>query len=251
MIAASRLPHAPAHPRSRGENDPGVFEVFEEGGSSPLTRGKHDARRGEPFRNGLIPAHAGKTTGALIRISLDRAHPRSRGENLVDKPNVVAGLGSSPLTRGKPADRPDRPPRAGLIPAHAGKTTRGAENLRYLRAHPRSRGENLFGLTLARPFKGSSPLTRGKHLAAHCLPGDSGLIPAHAGKTRRSGRRGSRCRAHPRSRGENKPRAGSTPPDWGSSPLTRGKRRLRLRMGRRHRLIPAHAGKTWCRSLHY
>ena len=30
----------------------------------------------------------------------------------------------------------------------------------------------------------------------------------------------------------------------GSSPLTRGKRCLRLRMGRRHGLIPAHAGKT-------
>ena len=50
-----------AHPRSRGENaqDGGGERICE--GSSPLTRGKHDARRREPFRDGLIPAHAGKT----------------------------------------------------------------------------------------------------------------------------------------------------------------------------------------------
>ena len=50
-----------AHPRSRGEN--GGVIVYPDGyvGSSPLTRGKHSARRGAHARTRLIPAHAGKT----------------------------------------------------------------------------------------------------------------------------------------------------------------------------------------------
>ena len=50
------------------------------------------------------------------------------------------------------------------------------------------------------------------------------LIPAHAGKTRRS--RGVRSvdAAHPRSRGENVGEVGSGEAEGGSSPLTRGKR---------------------------
>ena len=56
----------------------------------------------------------------------------------------------------------------------------------------------------------------------------NGLIPAHAGKTRRATKREARSRAHPRSRGENSTRAlaCATPP--GSSPLTRGKPALRI-----------------------
>ena len=50
-----------AHPRSRGENDalPGCTTGWE--GSSPLTRGKRRNRRANTSREGLIPAHAGKT----------------------------------------------------------------------------------------------------------------------------------------------------------------------------------------------
>ena len=53
-----------AHPRSRGENDlPGADRALG-GGSSPLTRGKHVERLAHVLRLGLIPAHAGKTSGA-------------------------------------------------------------------------------------------------------------------------------------------------------------------------------------------
>ena len=54
--------------------------------------------------------------------------------------------------------------------------------------------------------------------------------------------------AHPRSRGENLPRAPWPITFPGSSPLTRGKLRLRARSAGRRRLIPAHAGKTPCHS---
>ena len=53
-------------------------------------------------------------------------------------------------------------------------------------------------------------------------------------------------RAHPRSRGENSPASGTALRASGSSPLTRGKRSGRVAMPKRHRLIPAHAGKTPC-----
>ena len=53
-----------------------------------------------------------------------------------------------------------------------------------------------------------------------------------------------RASAHPRSRGENASMITTCTPAPGSSPLTRGKRRIRWRRAVRGRLIPAHAGKT-------
>ena len=52
----------PAHPRSRGENEAATRDADEEGGSSPLTRGKLSDRRKRLTKARLIPAHAGKTT---------------------------------------------------------------------------------------------------------------------------------------------------------------------------------------------
>ena len=92
---------APAHPRSRGENEyvPTNGNVLE--GSSPLTRGKLWGSVSPPHRQRLIPAHAGKTSGRPSPAALGRAHPRSRGENCSCTTGKPAALGSSPLTRGK------------------------------------------------------------------------------------------------------------------------------------------------------
>ena len=173
---------------------------------------------------GLIPAHAGKTRWAIDTIN-------SKG-------------GSSPLTRGKHVIVNVHCPTRGLIPAHAGKTHSAGSDPSIPRAHPRSRGENALQWSSCRPYRGSSPLTRGKPQFGSHLIIRQGLIPAHAGKTSWSRRPTPTVRAHPRSRGENSssPR---TPPTWaGSSPLTRGKRRLPASVRRRPGLIPAHAGKT-------
>ena len=93
-------------------------------------------------------------------------------------------------------------------------------------------------------FSGSSPLARGKHLAAPDPSRVCRLIPARAGKTAVTAGRTSVPAAHPRSRGENTelrtPRASSS----GSSPLARGKHRDRPARHDRARLIPARAGKT-------
>ncbi|EDN80065.1 hypothetical protein ACTODO_00501 [Schaalia dentiphila ATCC 17982] len=52
-----------AHPRSRGENSPMRTAISSLAGSSPLTRGKLSGSLFGGFAVGLIPAHAGKTTG--------------------------------------------------------------------------------------------------------------------------------------------------------------------------------------------
>ena len=71
-----------------------------------------------------------------------------------------------------------------------------------------------------------------------------GLIPAHAGKTFPLLSFAFSFRAHPRSRGENGRVKISTRAGWGSSPLTRGKRRAYAVNLIMCGLIPAHAGKT-------
>ena len=256
---------APAHPRSRGENARRVNRV----------------RR----RGGLIPAHAGKTTSSFASPTTPRAHPRSRGENAKGAGNALLGAGSSPLTRGKLHVRVVPVNGCRLIPAHAGKTRSVQCLCRSVRAHPRSRGENLIVDRPANPQAGSSPLTRGKRVSNSRECREIRLIPAHAGKTRCSGRRQPGRGAHPRSRGENSPGASTaTSYAWlipahagktctshagimtdeahprsrgenlrggvvsrlytGSSPLTRGKRFSLGAVSNPMRLIPAHAGKT-------
>ena len=72
------------------------------------------------------------------------------------------------------------------------------------------------------------------------------LIPAHAGKTMEIITSKPVTGAHPRSRGENHVAATPRAEGTGSSPLTRGKLdRGGADLGS-HRLIPAHAGKTFC-----
>ena len=173
----------PAHPRSRGENFSSCADLLSASGSSPLTRGKRlaDLRDGLNLR--LIPAHAGKTTGSPpgsktpaahppphagkthdthVTPPARRAHPRSRGENLLHTWCLDLRLGSSPLTRGKPPLRPLAHRRIRLIPAHAGKTARKRLDVGAGGAHPRSRGENWSPSRKITAAFGSSPLTRGK-----------------------------------------------------------------------------------------
>ena len=153
-------------------------------GSSPLTRGKPGRYRHGPRRRGLIPAHAGKTRASRAWMTTGGAHPRSRGENWGKVSPKSSGPGSSPLTRGKlTLDSVTRGKR-GLIPAHAGKTLPGRLKGGITWAHPRSRGENALDARRLTWEAGSSPLTRGKRPAATIPHADSGLIPAHAGKTK-------------------------------------------------------------------
>ena len=173
-----------AHPRSRGENVEPLNGVAVHEGSSPLTRGKRAFALDRVGAQGLIPAHAGKTSPMGSSCRHTRAHPRSRGENSDASPYLPPGRGSSPLTRGKQFPLIFCPFRPGLIPAHAGKTCMALPRRGCDRAHPRSRGENGVVSSARATVAGSSPLTRGKHLQPAQLHRRPGLIPAHAGKTK-------------------------------------------------------------------
>ena len=213
-------------------------------GSSPLTRGKQPFLSPLLVSSWLIPAHAGKTEGIRGYGGLDRAHPRSRGENIDLRERDARHVGSSPLTRGKPPAVLPPSRDTGLIPAHAGKTAKIRQSEACPRAHPRSRGENGEGFWEMVSASGSSPLTRGKLRAVAYLATALRLIPAHAGKTAAVDTMPDTLRAHPRSRGENDKALNSIQSGTGSSPLTRGKR-IRGAFNRVYtRLIPAHAGKT-------
>ena len=213
-----------AHPRSRGENGLRRPPRRCGPGSSPLTRGKLLNNALSRVLQGLIPAHAGKTALSGASTRPPRAHPRSRGEN------QHQGSQRAVVHR--------------LIPAHAGKTSTPTAAATSTRAHPRSRGENTPSATQVSSGRGSSPLTRGKHLADRVHELAHGLIPAHAGKTRPGSSSAKRMRAHPRSRGENSLHVGHLLTWYGSSPLTRGKPAREIDLLAVRGLIPAHAGKT-------
>ena len=230
-VALNQAPFARAHPRSRGENFVRSRARLIGLGSSPLTRGKHDRELRRRHVPGLIPAHAGKTRPRASSPACTGAHPRSRGEN--------AHPGRSTRHR------------RWLIPAHAGKTVAGDLVSHVCPAHPRSRGENLFTASARDDPWGSSPLTRGKLPISYLKLGPSGLIPAHAGKTRPRGPGQRRAGAHPRSRGENPDAPGIASANWGSSPLTRGKHNCESSFHYLGRLIPAHAGKTGSAGLRW
>ena len=241
-----------AHPRSRGENEAFAALLGSPLGSSPLTRGKQTSRGDEVYTLRLIPAHAGKTGAATPILTGGGAHPRSRGENHPRARSGLAQRGSSPLTRGKLRSAATARIKAGLIPAHAGKTHVRGPQADGAEAHPRSRGENR-SLLRERPGGcGSSPLTRGKLISVVRVSPTPRLIPAHAGKTAFAAPGCNGDGAHPRSRGENTGEYSAYTFHDGSSPLTRGKRRSSPSRSRRLWLIPAHAGKTyWLSTLTY
>ena len=132
----------------------------------------------------------------------------------------------------------------GIIPALAGNTTVAEANDPAEWDHPRSRGEYLVVTHVLATAPGSSPLSRGILDTGHIQNTLDRIIPALAGNTLRHWPRSSERRDHPRSRGEYKGRGCARSPPRGSSPLSRGIRRLGLEHPGEERIIPALAGNT-------
>jgi len=171
-------------------------------GSSPLARGARIPSLAAAISMGLIPARAGRTLDDSCKPYEPRAHPRSRGADLLER------VHDFPVSR--------------LIPARAGRTARSWCHATPRTAHPRSRGADSLISARRSLRSGSSPLARGGRVdVSHwCLLG--GLIPARAGRTivsvmDRDGRQ-----AHPRSRGADQHRHLVGGRESGSSPLARG-----------------------------
>ena len=172
-----------AHPRSRGEHGGCVRVLGACRGSSPLARGTPKSAPVAEMVFGLIPARAGNTFQVSMKAARRRAHPRSRGEHMLGASRKATAEGSSPLARGTRSDDPERPGFHGLIPARAGNTHRATLLRSPIRAHPRSRGEHMAGITSRRCSLGSSPLARGTQTVLRLIPYSAGLIPARAGNT--------------------------------------------------------------------
>ena len=133
---------------------------------------------------GLIPAHAGKTRLESSPLRNGKAHPRACGENRDNAERATYVKGSSPRMRGKLGRTSSQHAFHRLIPAHAGKTGRSDGTLRTYRAHPRACGENATTAASTGVGRGSSPRMRGKPPTSSACISTTGLIPAHAGKTR-------------------------------------------------------------------
>ena len=153
-------------------------------------------------------------------------------------------MGSSPRMRGSPKPRPSCTRTRGIIPAHAGLTWSQPLQLRRPRDHPRACGAHCVIQKLLHFLKGSSPRMRGSHILRDGPDGLVGIIPAHAGLTRRKCLQGHRDGDHPRACGAH---ATCRPPLarlGGSSPRMRGSRRASQKRPRMAGIIPAHAGLT-------
>ena len=177
-------------------------------------------------------------------MTLNRDHPRSRGEYPGSMAYPVGSYGSSPLSRGILCVSWRFCVSRRIIPALAGNTGAAVKPLVKAEDHPRSRGEYCTACS-GRPGRlGSSPLSRGIRLPMTCITVLAGIIPALAGNT------GTRQPAqesgadHPRSRGEYVTSQAPGLATMGSSPLSRGipgsTGDLRLPGG----IIPALAGNT-------
>ena len=222
LLGEARVVEWEAHPRSRGEHVSSRAVQSRLEGSSPLTRGTPVGFRCGMLDWRLIPAHAGNTLGALRIAHLPWAHPRSRGEHWLFYVSSCGVGGSSPLTRGTLLLAQRQRGLERLIPAHAGNTSGFPSGDGDLGAHPRSRGEHCMNVEFASVLTGSSPLTRGTPCRVCTCVRCRGLIPAHAGNTRKARAQSTSVRAHPRSRGEHRRRGGLLVVARGSSPLTRG-----------------------------
>ena len=233
-----------AHPRVCGENPSFSAMPSATAGSSPRVRGKRGIGGQRRYRQGLIPACAGKTTFRWPGRRSRRAHPRVCGENL----RLIAGtgpqMGSSPRVRGKLVLAALGDENHRLIPACAGKTSSLRGTMTATWAHPRVCGENTYNLPNYVGELGSSPRVRGKRVSPPGPLRGPRLIPACAGKTLSTRKRPRPIRAHPRVCGENPDNHLDSGPHGGSSPRVRGKRASGPRGGQGTRLIPACAGKT-------
>ena len=193
---------------------------------------------------GLIPARAGRTVSGAVVFGPLRAHPRSCGADSCAATGTSSTPGSSPLVRGGQARTmpPTRSTR--LIPARAGRTSKGPTSRLGLWAHPRSCGADLTLQLFFVRRVGSSPLVRGGRVFGSLFDLLVGLIPARAGRTDDPRRAASTSWAHPRSCGADSVCLRRVGVLGGSSPLVRGGHQLQRSRQPPERLIPARAGRT-------
>ena len=259
-----RRPSWRDHPRSRGVYPISVGRERPERGSSPLARGLPFWFSFRFSCCGIIPARAGFTIGRGSGPCPAWDHPRSRGVYSRLRPMTAGTRGSSPLARGLRDMEGARGRPRRIIPARAGFTRPHPPRRPRVQDHPRSRGVYPARACGRRAGRGSSPLARGLHhgwiamesaggssplargLRPGLIPGSPipGIIPARAGFTCATPRRGPSTSDHPRSRGVYDHEVLCVQGSCGSSPLARGLPGGHHQAPGQGRIIPARAGFT-------
>ena len=207
-------------------------------------RGKRVQQDFRKRRDGITPAHAGKTIFHCLFSFTAWDHPRACGENDTAYPSPCVGKGSPPRMRGKHNVSSDFPLLPGITPAHAGKTPEDSLQCRAQGDHPRACGENIARRMSEMHSVGSPPRMRGKREGGNREKPMVGITPAHAGKTFLQPARISDIGDHPRACGENVTRIMCSLPLLGSPPRMRGKLVQWPDDIRDAGITPAHAGKT-------
>ena len=213
-------------------------------GSSPLARGPLISDAINIITGRLIPARAGTTPRSMMSGWPTGAHPRSRGDHILELFGLACGWGSSPLARGPRHQLRQLRRLRGLIPARAGTTAITTAAGPGTGAHPRSRGDHAGRREYEELREGSSPLARGPRVLRLPQSPRPGLIPARAGTTPFPNLQSDTHRAHPRSRGDHLATFPLMSVALGSSPLARGPLAIDLPSGEYTGLIPARAGTT-------
>ena len=85
-------------------------------------RGKLSNGKFCSHKQGITPAHAGKTRPSHHRRRAREDHPRACGENWDKARHGVRRVGSPPRMRGKPITEAFKADIDRITPAHAGKT---------------------------------------------------------------------------------------------------------------------------------
>ena len=167
-----------AHPRVCGADLPLAHLLSGVNGSSPRVRGRPCPHRRSPPQRGLIPACAGQTSPRRGTHRLGRAHPRVCGADAARCASWPRYSGSSPRVRGRRRTQ---------------GSCRGSST-----AHPRVCGADHHQQPRGGCNQGSSPRVRGRLCSGVRCSSLSGLIPACAGQTWRTGVGRWRLGAHPR-----------------------------------------------------
>ena len=171
-------------------------------GSPPHTRGKARAEFLFPVDLRITPAHAGKRRSPGTSSPPPWDHPRTRGEKNKTIQARIKEQGSPPHTRGKGIYLSRVNAQFRITPAHAGKSGIMAMLAGLKKDNPRTRGEKVKPENSTRDFVGSPPHTRGKGAFGFARDAQTGITPAHAGKSRSARMTKTNIQDHPRTRGE-------------------------------------------------
>ena len=178
-----------------------------------------------------------------MRDVVMKDHPRTCGE----KPNRLLAVslmaGSPPHMRGKGRKLRTHLPPEGITPAHAGKSG-GDDFLSGLFGdHPRTCGEKICMQLIMGCCTGSPPHMRGKGDFTPFRPVETGITPAHAGKSVMGCFGAPLTGDHPRTCGEKQTHTPNGCICTGSPPHMRGKDGFTLKRLFIPGITPAHAGK--------